>query len=543
MGRLQHLDAAEDLAGGAPRAQLLVQQRPLALEQRQLDRGIAGGVLALAIEDLDQRRPAALALVEAGESGQRLGIALGDLQHLVPEVDRLARLVEPLGGQLGHLGQAVAALLGGDVRELFLVDLEQRLPGPAARVQLLEPLAGLEVRGIGLEDLLEAGHRVLVLAELLGPQRGDAPVQRQALRRLGGRLGLAREDLDEVGPAPLRLVARRQRRQRRRVVGLERDDAQVGVDHHDVQVQAISIDRDDIQVTIDLFVDRLGRDRLEILLEQLEQRVPLLGARVEPLERLDRLGQVRLQAQQALPDVDRLLGVLLVPLPFRGLAFALGLALLDGARHLDAHRHLAVDVGLGLLRLRQQRHQLRDLVPAGEVVAIEVDHRAVARVDLAHAAEDHLGLLDLAELLPQQIGELDQQRHVLLAALGARSGVEDFRQLGPALLRAQRRGHGAQRPVLDRVRLQRLLEVRHRLIGAAQLVGQLARRHLGDGAIVLAGRLLGAPADQIRGARRPCRRRAAAAPGAGSTGGCAGRAPGSCAGSAHPRRRRPRRRT
>ena len=170
------------------------------------------------------------------------------------------------------------------------------------------------------------------------------------------------------------------------------------------------------------------------------------------------------------------------------------LALLDGARHLDPHRDLAGDVALHLLRLRQQRNQLGDLVPAGEVLAIEVDHRAVARVELAHAAEGRLCLLHLAELLPQQIGELDQKRDVLLAALRARRRVEDLRQLGPALLRAQRCDHRAQGAVLDRVRLQRLLVVNQRLIRTAQLLGQLARGQLGDRAVFLGRSLLGAAA-------------------------------------------------
>ncbi len=72
-----------------------------------------------------------------------------------------------------------------------------------------------------------------------------------------------------------------------------------------------------------------------------------------------------------------------------------------------------------------------------------------------------------------------------------------FDQLGPALLRAQRRPIAAQRAVLDRVRLQRLLVVGQRLIRTAQLLGQLARGELGDGAVVAVLRLLGAAAVEV----------------------------------------------
>jgi hypothetical protein len=409
---------------------------------------------------------------------------IGQGQHLVPKPDRLARLVEAVGGQARHLDQARAAPVGRKIGQLFLVDVQQRAPRPAAGVKLLEPLAGLGVRRIRFQDLLEAGDRVVVLAQLLRPEGGDAPVQRQPLRGIGGRVGLAGEDLDEVAPAPLRLVAAGQRRQRRRVVRLERHDAEVGVDHHDVQVQAVAVDGDDLEVPVDLLVDVGGRDGLQILFQDLEQRVPLLRARVKPLERLDRLGQVRLQAQQALPDVDGLVDGLV-----RGLR-----ALLGGARHLDAHRHAPLDVGLGLLRLRQQRQELRLLVPRGEVLAVEVDHRAVRRIQLAHAAEVDLRLARLIQPLPLQRRQVDGQRHVGLAALRAHGRLQHLGQLGPALLGGQRRDDRPQRAALDGVRLQRLAEVGQRGVGTAGLLRQLAGLHLGQRALLARRRLLGAAA-------------------------------------------------
>ena len=64
----------------------LVEQLAAPFEQRQLGGGIGLRVQALAFEDLDQRRPAPLAIVERRQARQRVGVALGSTrQHLVVE--------------------------------------------------------------------------------------------------------------------------------------------------------------------------------------------------------------------------------------------------------------------------------------------------------------------------------------------------------------------------------------------------------------------------------------------------------------------------
>ncbi len=302
-------------------------------------------------------------------------------------------------------------------------------------------------------------------------------MQRHAGRRIGRRLGLARQDLDQIAVAPLRFVAPRQRRQRRRVIGLEREDVQVGRHHHHVEVQPIAVDGHDLQVTVDLLVDVRRRNRVEIVLQELEQRVPLLGRRVELAERRHRLGQVRPQAQEALPDLDRLVGVLR--------------PLLGGARHLDPHRHAAVDVRLGLLGLRQHRQELRQLVPRGVVRPVELDHLAVGGVELADAAEERLRDLLLVEPIAEQQRQLGEQRDVLLPALGPRRRLQHLGELGPGPARAQRGADRLQRARFIGVGVERLLEVGERVWAPPELLAQLAGQNLGSGPLLAGLRALG----------------------------------------------------
>src|SRR5205823_12012484 len=56
-------------------------------------------------------------------------------------------------------------------------ELDDGAPRSAARVDVAQARAGVRVGGIDLQHLLEAGHGVAVLAQLLHPQGRDAPVE------------------------------------------------------------------------------------------------------------------------------------------------------------------------------------------------------------------------------------------------------------------------------------------------------------------------------------------------------------------------------
>ena len=183
------------------------------------------------------------------------------------------------------------------------------------------------------------------------------------------------------------------------------------------------------------------------------------------------------QAQESLPDLDRLVGVLR--------------PLLGGARHLDPHRHAAVDVRLGLLGLRQHRQELRQLVPRGVVGPIEFDHLAVGGIELAHAAEERLRHVLLVEPIAEEQRQLGEQRDVLLPALGSRRRFQHLGEVGPGSAGGQRRADRLQRARLIGVGVERLLEVGERLGPAPELLAQLAGQDLGGGALLAGLRALG----------------------------------------------------
>ena len=295
------------------------------------------------------------------------------------------------------------------------------------------------------------------------------------IRRIRGRLGLASQDVNQIAPPRLRLVPGRQRRQRLGMLRINLKDVQVRVDDHDVQVQPVAVDLGDFQVASDALLVRLLGQRLDVVFQQIQKRVPLLGADVEPVQGLDRFRQVGLEPQQPLPDVDDLLGIL--GAGFRRL------------RHLDAERDPALRIRFGLLRPRQNRQQLWQIVAMAVKLAVELDHRAVGRIEFAQLSEKNLGLRDLVQLLPQNRRELHQQRHVGLATLGTRRQIQDLGQFGPVLLLGQRGDDRAQGFCLARGRLQRLAEVRQRFVGLAQFLRQLRHRHFGERAVLSALRL------------------------------------------------------
>ncbi len=230
-------------------------------------------------------------------------------------------------------------------------------------------------------------------------------------------------------------------------------------------------------MAVDLLVDVRGRDGVEIVLQELEQRVPLVGRRVELAQRRHRLGQVRPQAQEPLPDLDRLVGVLR--------------PLLGGARHLDPHRHAAVDVRLGLLSLRQHRQELRQLVPRGVVHPEELDHLSVGGIELAHAAEERLRHVLLVEPIAEEQRQLGEQRDVLLPALGPRGRLQRLGEVSPGPAGGQRGADGLQRARLIGIGVERFSEVRERLGAASELLAQLARQDLGGGPLLAGLRALG----------------------------------------------------
>src|SRR6185312_2561668 len=381
--------------------QLLREERAHLLEQHDLRLQVGALLVRLPLQNLDERRPAPIALVEPGEHRQRLDVVGRVLEHAVPDGDRLARVAEPIGGELGHLAEPRALLLRlAEPLELLALEIEQRPPRPPLAVDVAQFPDGVGIGRIDRVQLLERLDRLVVVRELVDPQPGDALEEARLVFRIRRHVDGALQDADEIVPPAHRLVLRRQRRQRIRVIRLELEDVVVRVDDHDVEVQLVAVDRDHLAELGHAPVDVVLGQRLDRFLQELEQRVPLLGLLVEALERRHRLGLRRILLEHALPQVDRLL---------RRARRALG-----EHRHLDAEIGAPLGVRLDLLRLPEHREQLAAV--AVEERAIELEHRRMRRLGLAHLLPVLVGGLEVAELLPPQHADLQVHRRLGLAA-------------------------------------------------------------------------------------------------------------------------------
>ena len=205
--------------------------------------------------------------------------------------------------------------------------------------------------------------------------------------------------------------------------------------------------------------------------------------RVEPPQRLDRLGQVRLEAQQALPDVDDLLGVLRTRL--------------GRPRHLDAHRDAPLGIGLGLLRRRQHRQQLRQVVagvrrtrgrtrPSAGWPGSSL--RTLRKWTSACGVWPSFFHSSVASCISSGTSASPRLERDASSSTLASSAQSFFSVSAATTGRSALASLG--------VRLQRLAEVGQRLVGLAQLLRQLGGGDLGQRALLAALRQRGARGQQ-----------------------------------------------
>ena len=268
------------------------------------------------------------------------------------------------------------------------------------------------------------------------------------------------------------------------MVGAQSEDSHVGVDHHHLQLEVIAVDGDHLQVECDFLVHRVGRQRFAALLQQLEQRVPLLGLGVKTAQGGHRLRQPRLEAPECLPGVDGL---------FQQLRPSLG-----QLGHLNAVAHAGFGVGFGLLGLAQEREQLGDLVARQVIFAVEVEHRRNRGHGFASPTEARLGLGDLAQALPVQLAQSDQDRSLADPAFGrAQSRLIDSHQLGPSLACGQNAYHTVERALVAGKGGQSLAVVVQGLVSAVVLLGQTRGGRSGRGKVLGAARGHNAPLEVL----------------------------------------------
>ena len=95
--------------------------------------------------------------------------------------------------------------------------------------------------------------------------------------------------LEQIAPAAERLVDAHELAQRLDVLVVELDDLREHRDERGVALDALAVDRGDLAQHLEARGLVVGGRALELLAEELDERVPPLGLRVEALERLARL--------------------------------------------------------------------------------------------------------------------------------------------------------------------------------------------------------------------------------------------------------------
>ena len=463
-----------------------------------------GEIVARAVDRLEHGRDFQLLLGERLQPLERLdGVEVGrrQLQQAAVGLDRARSVLQPVlaqapqapqqhHGQLGILGQLQLALQV--VRQLEI--------HPLLLEQAFQRAQRGDAAGVVVEDFLPRGNRLVGVADRLFPHGRDLDVDRFALFRALGQLGLAAQGLDQVGPALGAGVQPLQRLQRRRVLrpdllrALEVLDRLFGV----AQLLVVA-DRDhQQQFALQVGLELLARRRQRVAVQR-DQGVPLAQVVGQVFQRRPRLFRAGVGLERLGVGREGFLGV-----PHRRFQRAdaqlqrHALVGILGAFQPDAqHLHQAREI-LVLLVDRQQRID-RDaaqlLVGQHRLQRLRVRPSCSGSSASASRYDLRAGLL-LAELVGVDLAQAEGQ-------LGLLGRIGDHRQL-------ERQGLDQRRP----------------LLGAAVQPRQRAQRL----------RIRGDSRPGSRGtARSPCRRRgsrlrtgrpAAAAPG-GAAPRC-GPAPASC---------------
>ncbi len=311
--------------------------------------------------------------------------------NALPQLRGDPGVADPLAGQAGELDEGDGPRLGRVVRELDLLlgDLDELLPGLALLVQVLERADRFDVPGLELDDRLVVLDGLRRVGKPLQHERRDFAVQAQLLVGIGRRLDARLKDPDQIRPALHAGVDGLQRVQRLRVVRLEFEHRLPGPDDLGVGLDVLLVDVDGAQENFDLAVDvTRGFGGLLLLLQQIDEAVPLADLGVQPFEFGEDLVVGRILVVDALPEGQRLV----VP----SLALGdLGELALDDDR-LVAHR------GVELL-------QTAPVVAARVKLGVELADQATLARGCLQPAEIDLGAIGVVELLPEQQSELSVQ--------------------------------------------------------------------------------------------------------------------------------------
>ncbi len=464
----------EDFAIGADRRRRIDEQllldEPDAEEQVLLLRR-RRRPLGLAMQDVDERAPILGRLVQPRQRRRRrprrVQVRRIEVEQPPPRRARPIDVLEIVFVQLGRFLQQLAAQLEivgiGRQERLFPRRRQLRLPAEQER-QSLDVVARALVGRVEPQRLAPRRQRQLPRAQLLLLQLGQLRQERRRVAPFGGfalraehqrqlrpRFVGAIERLERLGDALAQLGPLHERLEpfaRAFVTRLhaERVLEQIGGAHRVVEPVGVQFGAAERQMRARLGQARLFRRERNAPLQEIVERPPILGRRVQPLERAERSLRRRIQLQHF--DVIARRRRLIVEHAFVEIA------------DLIEQRQAPFTVERALLLAFEQPAQI---LPA-LVDAVELHERDlrvfVGRVALEHALVGRFGVGGHAEARVEQLTEIPRQI----------PGQPDFAALGRRVL------HGAElhRPVVGLVEL--VGELRHH----AAIVGVAgrAREHL-----------------------------------------------------------------
>ena len=271
-----------------------------------------------------------------------------------------------------------------------------------------------------------------------------------------------------------------------RSVGSSCNDLREHRDERRVALHVVAVHRRDLAQDREPARVVALRDLLELLAQEIGERVVRRRLPVEALEGVARLLVLRVLTQDAAPLLDRLVRVR--PL-FREL------------RDLGHDRVALRPLGQRALRLGEDDREPRAL-PAGRApLAEEGEHPLVRRLDLAHLLEPRLGGVGLAAHAPVDHRHLQEGAELLfLAPEGARRQLPlvERHEVLPHLLRGEVVGEEGGRLGVGRREVEQLLVRRGGAIRRLDLLREDARHaRQGRDALVLLRRLAGVPVEHL----------------------------------------------
>jgi hypothetical protein len=471
--------------------------------------GFCTELVELGVVEFGDLRPAIGHAAESLERRERLLVAVVGRQGARVYLESGVRVAQAVFVEARDAVQDVDLRDGvfGEAR-LNLEDADELRPLAARVVHGLEDRGGAERIAVARFEPFERGERGAVrrlarqdlaveldgaryVVEVLLVELGDPVLVRNRLVGIVAELGLVREDAEQLLPVLRRLVEDVEPAESREVVGIELEDARVGVDGLVDLAELVLEDGADLVEDALLLVD-VG-DEVGLLRVDVEQVFPAREAEVELDERVDRADVLRVALEDLEVDADRglvpfeqilldLRGLVEGPLLLFGVIEDLGLALQDGRQ-----------IGVALGRTEELFERLRG--------------REVDRIDREHLAEVADGAFEVVQvvlvdarahrveraryvrfaLLPRELFE--DAREIRVAARGAREPIEPLLGELVAGIVGEGAGVGVERcvQVAGRVFVERRDLVQE--LDLAQRIGRLSNLHLvdADELLVVAG--------------------------------------------------------